>query len=102
MIQQLAYTAAGDLSPMAALFGGVVGQEALKAASGKFHPLNQWLYFDAVEALPEEALPAEEFAPQVGLHQAALYEFKWFWQRAFSLWRTLQTLVQAFECSNMI
>lgn len=65
VIQQLSYNAEGDLSPMAALFGGIVGQEALKAASGKFHPLFQWFYFDAVEALPEEALQEEEFAPQV-------------------------------------
>lgn len=67
VIEQLAYTAEGDLSPMAALFGGIVGQEALKAASGKFHPLNQWFYFDAIEALPEEVLTEEEFAPQVYL-----------------------------------
>lgn len=64
VLEQLAYTAQGDLSPMAALFGGIVGQEVLKAASGKFHPLKQWFYFDAVETLPDEALPEEEFAPQ--------------------------------------
>lgn len=27
ILKQLSYTAAGELSPMAALFGGVVGQE---------------------------------------------------------------------------
>ena len=37
---------------MAAMFGGMVGQEVIKAVSGKFHPLHQWLYFDAIEALP--------------------------------------------------
>lgn len=29
------------LSPMAAMFGGFVGQEVVKACSGKFNPLNQ-------------------------------------------------------------
>jgi ubiquitin-activating enzyme E1 len=29
------------LNPMAAMFGGIVGQEVLKACSGKFHPLFQ-------------------------------------------------------------
>ena len=38
---------------MAAIFGGVAGQEAMKAISGKFHPIHQWLYFDAAESLPD-------------------------------------------------
>ena len=33
---------------MAAMFGGVVGQEVVKALSGKFHPLFQWCVY-AVE-----------------------------------------------------
>lgn len=38
----------------------------MKAVSGKFHPIFQWFYFDAVEALPE-GLPLSpvEVAPQV-------------------------------------
>lgn len=65
ILRRLSWTASGDLSPMAAVFGGIVGQEAVKAISGKFHPIDQFLYFDAVEALPAEALPAQEIAPQV-------------------------------------
>jgi ubiquitin-activating enzyme E1 len=38
--------------------GGVVAQEVLKACSGKFTPIHQWLYFDAVEALPTDLTPA--------------------------------------------
>lgn len=33
------------LNPMAAMFGGIVGQEVVKACSGKFHPLFQVLSF---------------------------------------------------------
>ena len=65
VIKTLANTAKGDLSPMAALFGGIVGQEALKAISGKFHPLFQFLYFDCMEALPAESPSEEDCKPQV-------------------------------------
>ena len=49
---------------MAAFLGGVIGQEVLKACTGKFMPLKQWLYFDAVEILPEETSPAN-FQPVI-------------------------------------
>ncbi|PRW20689.1 Ubiquitin-activating enzyme E1 2 isoform A [Chlorella sorokiniana] len=66
VLRKLARTAAASLNPMAAMFGGVVGQEVVKAASGKFHPLHQWFYFDSIESLPEEPLSAEEVAPEGG------------------------------------
>ncbi len=75
IIRKLAMFSRGDLSPMVrpprpvsystailtlvltlaqnAFFGGITAQEVLKI-SGKFHPLFQWFYFDAVEALPSE------------------------------------------------
>ena len=65
VLRRLAWTASGDLSPMAAIFGGIVGQETVKAVTGKFTPIEQFLYFDAVEALPPEALPSSQVAPQV-------------------------------------
>ncbi len=39
---------AGDLSPMCAALGGVVAQQVMKACSGKFTPVYQWLYFDSL------------------------------------------------------
>lgn len=39
--------------------------QVVKAASGKFHPLHQWFYFDSIESLPDEPLPVEEVAPEV-------------------------------------
>ena len=53
LLKSFAKTAKGNLSPMAAFLGGVVGQEVLKSCTGKFSPIRQFLYFDAVEALPE-------------------------------------------------
>ncbi|XP_050816021.1 ubiquitin-like modifier-activating enzyme 7 isoform X5 [Gopherus flavomarginatus] len=54
LVRTFAHVSAGELSPMAALLGGLAAQEVLKAASGKFLPLAQWLYFDALECLPEQ------------------------------------------------
>ncbi|OWZ23711.1 hypothetical protein PHMEG_0001347 [Phytophthora megakarya] len=53
VIKALAAGATGVISPMAAFLGGIVGQEALKACSGKFTPIQQFFYFDAVECLPD-------------------------------------------------
>jgi ubiquitin-activating enzyme E1-like protein 2 len=50
-LRYLAYTCRGCLCALCAFLGGVVAQETLKALTGKFSPLNQWLYVDAVELL---------------------------------------------------
>ena len=63
IIKHLASGAKAILSPMCAALGGIVGQEVLKACSGKFMPIKGFLYFDADECLPDEILPAEELAP---------------------------------------
>ncbi|KAL6757412.1 ubiquitin-activating enzyme E1 [Haematococcus lacustris] len=64
VLRALAHCGGAELNPMAAMLGGVVGQEVVKAISGKFHPIHQWFYFDSMESLPElDKLPAEEFAP---------------------------------------
>nr|XP_006978401.2 ubiquitin-like modifier-activating enzyme 7 isoform X3 [Peromyscus maniculatus bairdii] len=54
LLRRIALSSAGTLSPMAAILGGVAAQEVLKAISRKFMPLDQWLYFDALECLPED------------------------------------------------
>ena len=59
LLKELSYQARGDLSPMAAFFGGLAAQEVLKAVSGKFHPLVQWMYFDSLESLPSSVKRSE-------------------------------------------
>jgi len=56
-------TAACELPPVATFMGGVVCQEALKACSGKYTPVNQWMFYDAQEALPDkfEEMAESEF-----------------------------------------
>ncbi|SCV99655.1 LAFE_0A07976g1_1 [Lachancea fermentati] len=53
LIKELSYQARGDIPGIIAFFGGLVAQEALKACSGKFTPLKQFLYFDSLESLPD-------------------------------------------------
>ena len=63
VVRQMAMGARAVLCPMTAIFGGIVGQEVVKAATGKFHPICQGFYFDAFECLPNNELPLEaEFA----------------------------------------
>ncbi|KAG4113685.1 hypothetical protein ERO13_D13G239500v2, partial [Gossypium hirsutum] len=44
LLRCFAFGARAVLNPMAAMFGGIVGQEVVKACSGKFHPLFQWKF----------------------------------------------------------
>ncbi|KAK9701765.1 E1 ubiquitin-activating protein [Basidiobolus ranarum] len=63
-IKEVSYQAMGYLSPMSAFLGGVIAQEVLKACSGKFHPIYQYLYFDSLESLPTSTtLSAEDCQP---------------------------------------
>ena len=61
-VTQFAKICAGELNPMCAAVGGVVAQEVMKACSGKFMPIKQWFYFDAVECLPEDCSVLTEAA----------------------------------------
>ncbi|XP_020276157.1 ubiquitin-activating enzyme E1 2-like [Asparagus officinalis] len=63
------------LNPMAAMFGGIVGQEAVKACSGKFHPIFQFFYFDSVESLPVEPLKPEDLKPLNSRYDAQISVF---------------------------
>ncbi|KAG6590717.1 putative ubiquitin-activating enzyme [Phytophthora cinnamomi] len=77
VIQALAAGATGVISPMAAFLGGIVGQEALKACSGKFTPIQQFFYFDAIECLPETvyADTPDEFAPSGSRYDGQIVVF---------------------------
>ncbi len=58
---------AGHLSPMCSVMGGIAAQEVLKGLTGKFMPIQQWLYFDALECLPDAPATAEAGANPVSL-----------------------------------
>jgi ubiquitin-activating enzyme E1 len=66
LIKEFSYQACGDINPMAAFFGSLAAQEVLKAVSGKFHPITEWLYFNSLESLPESVIRLEEACTPVG------------------------------------
>ncbi|PHH87188.1 hypothetical protein CDD83_9206 [Cordyceps sp. RAO-2017] len=66
LLKELSFQAMGDLSPMAAFFGGIAAQEILKAVSGKFQPIRQWMYFDSIESLPTSTKRSAELCKPVG------------------------------------
>ncbi|XP_050532639.1 ubiquitin-like modifier-activating enzyme 1 [Daktulosphaira vitifoliae] len=53
LLKTFSKVCAGNINPMTSFIGGIVAQEVMKSCSGKFNPIFQWLYFDAVETLPE-------------------------------------------------
>ncbi|XP_074626524.1 ubiquitin-like modifier-activating enzyme 6 [Acropora palmata] len=65
LIFQLSFSSRGSFPPLAASLGGIVGQEVLKALTGKYTPLRQWLYIDATEVLKgQEDLDTTSFLPR--------------------------------------
>ena len=41
-VRLFSYTCSGTFGPICALFGGIVTQEAFKAITGKYTPINQY------------------------------------------------------------
>lgn len=79
-ICDLSYSCAGHLAPMCAVIGGLVAQEVLKACSGKFHPIDQFFYFDALECLPHgdaifDRAPPSDFQPIGNRYDAQIAVF---------------------------
>ncbi|SPT16137.1 unnamed protein product [Triticum aestivum] len=75
LFRQFASGSRAVLNPMAAMFGGIVGQEVVKACSGKFHPLNQFFYFDSVESLPTYPLEPQDLKPSNSRYDAQVSVF---------------------------
>ncbi|GLC36229.1 E1 ubiquitin-activating protein [Pleodorina starrii] len=86
VLAKLAHCASAEINPMAAMFGGVVGQEVVKAVSGKFHPIFQWLYFDSIESLPdaEQLTAADEYKPMGTRYDPQIMVFGRTMQRRLS------------------
>eukprot|EP00771_Trimastix_marina_P000739 gnl/Trimastix_PCT/1769.p1 GENE.gnl/Trimastix_PCT/1769~~gnl/Trimastix_PCT/1769.p1 ORF type:complete len:1122 (+),score=389.36 gnl/Trimastix_PCT/1769:381-3368(+) len=68
------HAGAGVLCPLAALLGGIVGQEVIKR-TGKFAPLHQWFHWDLSEILSDEVLPTEEYQPLSSRYDAQIGVF---------------------------
>ncbi|CAI9097290.1 OLC1v1033679C1 [Oldenlandia corymbosa var. corymbosa] len=75
LLRNFAFGARAVLNPMAAMFGGIIGQEVVKACSGKFHPIFQFFYFDSVESLPTEPIDPEDMKPLNSRYDAQISVF---------------------------
>ncbi|KAL3654890.1 E1 ubiquitin-activating protein [Castilleja foliolosa] len=75
LLKNFAFGARAVLNPMAAMFGGIVGQEVVKACSGKFHPLFQFFYFDSVESLSTEPSNPNDLRPLNSRYDAQISVF---------------------------
>jgi ubiquitin-activating enzyme E1 len=60
LLRGLANTSKGQLNPMATFLGGFVAQEAQKATTQKFTPIQQWFHFESLSSLPDEQLSEED------------------------------------------
>lgn len=60
LLETFSKISSGDVPPLNAAIGGIVAQEVMKACSGKFNPIYQWLYFDALECLPSDLSDIKE------------------------------------------
>ena len=82
IIRMLSCGARGDLPPMAAAIGGIVGQEVLKACSGKFSPIRQWftiwmLWSAFHQQMGAAGAPEEAYAPRGSRYDSQAAVFGW-------------------------
>lgn len=75
VIMHLASGSQAILSPMCAAMGGMVGQEVLKACSGKFTPINGFFYLDADEALADTLPDASLLTPMNSRYDSQIAVF---------------------------
>jgi len=59
LLSLFSYMSSGHLAPMDAVIGSITAQEVIKGISGKFSPIFQNFYFDALEIVPAEPNVAE-------------------------------------------
>ncbi|XP_016058371.1 PREDICTED: ubiquitin-like modifier-activating enzyme 7 [Miniopterus natalensis] len=101
IMRTVALSSAGVLSPMASILGAVAAQEVLKAICRKFMPLDQWLYFDALDCLPEDRdlLPnPKDCAPRGCRYDGQIAVFGTVFQKKLSHQRYLLVGAGAIGC----
>lgn len=82
----------------------VLAWQVMKAASGKFHPLQQFLYFDAEEALPSngaELLPARMTQPARSRYDGQAAVLGWSMQEGLGALRYLLVGAGAIGCEML-
>ncbi|XP_015787197.1 ubiquitin-like modifier-activating enzyme 1 [Tetranychus urticae] len=75
LISKFSFLAKGNVGPVTCFLGGFVAQEVIKACSGKFSPLSQYYYFDALECLPAEGVNEKDVQPIDGRYEGQIAVF---------------------------
>lgn len=60
-IKKLCYTCSGKIILMDSIIGSIVAQEVVKATTKKYTPINQWMFLEKTDILPDEKISEEEF-----------------------------------------
>ena len=86
LVSCLSRTAMGTLPPLAAAVGGLASQEALKAITGKFAPLQQWVghHVWTVDLLLKGKMLLLQFNSPVYSISIAMYSWELFTQIVFT------------------
>ncbi|CAI2736752.1 unnamed protein product [Schistosoma spindalis] len=75
LVKRLAFASQGQLAPLCAVFGGIAAQEAMKAITFTFTPINQWLYIHCASIVPLEiSTKSNEFQNYLSSRYAALIQ----------------------------
>ncbi|CAH8671550.1 unnamed protein product [Schistosoma curassoni] len=75
LVKRLAFASQGQLAPLSAVFGGIAAQEAMKAITFTFTPINQWLYIHCASIVPLEVnTQSNEFQNYLSSRYAALIQ----------------------------
>ena len=101
LVTNLVSGARGQLAPVCAFLGGMAAQEVLKAITGRFMPLRQWLYYDAEEVLPaggRQLLPPEHTQPRGSRYDSQALVIGWPLQERLAASRWLLLGAGAIGC----
>ncbi|VDP23769.1 unnamed protein product [Schistosoma margrebowiei] len=75
LVKRLTFASQGQLAPLCAVFGGIAAQEAIKAITFTFTPINQWLYIHCASIVPlEVSTKSNEFQNYLSSRYAALIQ----------------------------
>ena len=60
LIKKIVFASSGKLCPIDSVIGSIAAQEVIKSVSGKFTPINQWLYLDFASIVPDNEIDFNE------------------------------------------
>lgn len=101
VLAHLAAQASTCLAPMCAIIGGIVAQEVMKACSGKFSPIQQFLYLDSLECLPDAPVPHSDLEPEGSRYDSQIAVFGRTFQRLLADQRWFLVGAGAIGCEHL-